>query len=447
MNMKRKVGVLMKKHSLTSFLRDDEELVLPVSKNKLISTSNNVFVLDKRNEFKFNELIEFNINELSKHPNKPYLLLITNQKNNFKYEKYKEEGYEVLEFSFTNKESFYMIDPFIIINMKINYIRELENQILSKRGKYLGLGETFISHIEMRTKIQKNKEEVKSLIKEFIKEFYIKIGEVESEKKEKILIYILTCYCDDCIKKVECPYQLTYKLINKVIFDKIEQSKTKLKKYFLNNRDEMFFDDEVIKMITVMKKDEYLTIQNNIKKVVDKNVIKEKKIDLIELKDKKPYFIVIYDKYNQKNDFDMFICKNIIRIIVNKLSKKRLYVFLSNVGSIEKYEYLFKIVNSNIRILISTNYVTENISIYNDYINSFYKTKLLIGDTSIDSLKEMMLICKLPIDNVLSVNDKTIYKTMKKMKRINLQTSDILFLNEEDGLKVMKYKYKSKQGG
>ena len=59
----------------------------------------------------------------------------------------------------------------------------------------------------------------------------------------------------------------------------------------------------------------------------------------------------------------------------------------------------------------------------------------------------MMLICKLPIDNVLSVNDKTIYKTMKKMKRINLQTSDILFLNEEDGLKVMKYKYKSKQGG
>ena len=52
----------MKKQSLTSFLREDEKLILPVSKNKLISTSNNVFVLDKSKDLKLNELIEFNIN-------------------------------------------------------------------------------------------------------------------------------------------------------------------------------------------------------------------------------------------------------------------------------------------------------------------------------------------------------------------------------------------------
>ena len=39
----RKEGKKKKKHSLTGFLKEDEELILPISKNKLISTSNNVF--------------------------------------------------------------------------------------------------------------------------------------------------------------------------------------------------------------------------------------------------------------------------------------------------------------------------------------------------------------------------------------------------------------------
>ena len=77
-----------------------------------------------------------------------------------------------------------------------------------------------------------------------------------------------------------------------------------------------------------------------------------------------------------------------------------------------------------------------------DYINAFYKTKLLIGDTSIDSLKEMMLVCKLPVDDVLNVNNKNIYRTIKRVKKINHQAKDILFLNEDDGFKVIKYKYK-----
>ena len=83
----------MKKHSLTSFLRDDEELVLPISKNKLISTSNNVFVLDKRNEFKFNELIEFNINELSKESNLKHLAnILSTYKSNDDF----ESAYELI---------------------------------------------------------------------------------------------------------------------------------------------------------------------------------------------------------------------------------------------------------------------------------------------------------------------------------------------------------------
>ena len=138
----------------------------------------------------------------------------------------------------------------------------------------------------------------------------------------------------------------------------------------------------------------------------------------------------------------MFIYKNTIKTFVDKLSKNKLCVFLSNIENIEKYEYLFKIVNSNIKIFISTNSITDKLNIYNDYINAFYKTKLLIGDTSIDSLKEMMLVCKLPVDDVLNVNNKNIYRTIKRVKKINHQDKDILFLNEDDGFKVIKYKYK-----
>lgn len=432
----------MKKQSLTSFLREDEKLILPVSKNKLISTSNNVFVLDKSKDLKLNALIEFNINELSKHPNKPYLMLISNQSLSGGYEKLKEEGYEVLELDFFNKESFYMIDPFILINKKIDYVRKLKSQIQNKRGKYLGIGETFISHLEVRNKIQKCKEEIKKLVKEFVNEFFIKIGEIENEKVEEILICIITCYCDDCIEMIECPYKLTYKLINKVILDRIELSKTKLKKYILNERDEIFLDKEIIKILSNIKKMEYSVLQDNIKKVVNKNILKEKKIDLIELKDKKKYFITINDKNIQKNNFSMFIYKNTIKTFVDKLSKNKICIFLSNIENIEKYEYLFKIVNSNIKIFISTNSITDKLNIYNDYINAFYKTKLLIGDTSIDSLKEMMLVCKLPVDDVLNVNNKNIYRTIKRVKKINHQAKDILFLNEDDGFKVIKYKYK-----
>ena len=399
----------MKKQSLTSFLREDEKLILPVSKNKLISTSNNVFVLDKSKDLKLNALIEFNINELSKHPNKPYLMLISNQCLSGGYEKLKEEGYEVLELDFFNKESFYMIDPFILINKKIDYVRKLKSQIQNKRGKYLGIGETFISHLEVRNKVQKCKEEIKKLVKEFVNEFFIKIGEIENEKVEEILICIITCYCDDCIEMIECPYKLTYKLINKVILDRIELSKTKLKKYILNERDEIFLDKEIIKTLSNIKKMEYSVLQDNIKKVVNKNILKEKKIDLIELKDKKKYFITINDKNNQKNNFSMFIYKKTIKTFIDKLC-----VFLSNIENIEKYEYLFKIVNSNIKIFISTNSITDKLNIYNDYINAFYKTKLLIGDTSMDSLKEMMLVCKLPVDDVLNVNNKNIYRTIKR---------------------------------
>ena len=85
-----KVAVLMKKQSISTFLKEDEGLVLPISKSKLISTSNNVFVLDKRKDLKLSELIRFNLNELSSHPNKPYLLLITNQNTNVEYEKIKK---------------------------------------------------------------------------------------------------------------------------------------------------------------------------------------------------------------------------------------------------------------------------------------------------------------------------------------------------------------------
>ena len=442
MIINKKSGDSMKKQSLTSFLREDEKLILPVSKNKLISTSNNVFVLDKSKDLKLNALIEFNINELSKHPNKPYLMLISNQSLSGGYGKLKEEGYEVLELDFFNKESFYMIDPFILINKKIDYVRKLKSQIQNKRGKYLGIGETFISHLEVRNKIQKCKEEIKKLVKEFVNEFFIKIGEIENEKVEEILICIITCYCDDCIEMIECPYKLTYKLINKVILDRIELSKTKLKKYILNERDEIFLDKEIIKILSNIQKMEYSALQDNIKKVVNKNILKEKKIDLIELKDKKKYFITINDKNIQKNNFSMFIYKNTIKTFVDKLSKNKLCVFLSNIENIEKYEYLFKIVNSNIKIFISTNSITDKLNIYNDYINAFYKTKLLIGDTSMDSLKEMMLVCKLPVDDVLNVNNKNIYRTIKRVKKINHQAKDILFLNEDDGFKVMKYKYK-----
>jgi hypothetical protein len=221
----------------------------------------------------------------------------------------------------------------------------------------------------------------------------------------------------------------------------MELNKTRLSKYF-NNRDEVFSNEEIIRMLSKIKKTEYLMLQKDIEKIVDQNVKKEKKVDLIELKDKKPYLIIINDKNSQKNNFDIFIYKNIVKTIINKLSKKKLCVFLSNIVDIEKYEYIFKIVNSNIRIFLSTNSITEKNCIYNDYINAFYKTKLLIGDQNIDALKEMMLVCKLPIDDVLSINNKDIYKTMKKVKKINFQTSDMLLLNEEDGLKVMKYKYK-----
>lgn len=432
----------MKKQSISTFLKEDEGLVLPISKSKLISTSNNVFVLDKRKDLKLSELIRFNLNELSSHPNKPYLLLITNQNTNVECEKIKSEGYEVLEFDFFNKDSYYMIDPFSIINEKINYIRKLENQIFNKRGKYLGIGETFISHIEVRAKIQKNKEEVKKQIREFIDEYYMKIGEVENKILEGIFVGILTCYCDDCIKMVENPYKLTYRLINKIILDKIDESKTKLVKYFINNRDEVFMDIEITKILSKIKKDDYLMLQKNAKKVVEKNIIKEKKIDLIEVKDKKPYFIVINDKDTQNNKINIFIFKNIIRSLVNKLSKKRLCIFMSNLEKIEKYEYIFKIVNSNIKIFISTNSISDKIGIYNDYINAFYKTKLLVGDINMESLKEMMQVCKLPINNFLNVDRKDVYKTMKKIKKNNFQASDMLFLNDDNGLRVIKYKNK-----
>ena len=72
-----------------------------------------------------------------------------------------------------------------IINEKINYIRKLENQIFNKRGKYLGIGETFISHIEVRAKIQKNKEEVKKQGKDIKKLSVKELDDIYNLVKER----------------------------------------------------------------------------------------------------------------------------------------------------------------------------------------------------------------------------------------------------------------------
>ena len=59
-----------------------------------------------------------------------------------------------------------------------------------------------------------------------------------------------------------------------------------------------------------------------------------------------------------------------------------------------------------------------------------------------ESLKEMMQVCKLPINNFFNVDRKDVYKTMKKIKKNNFQASDMLFLNDDNGLRVIKHKNK-----
>lgn len=430
----------MKKQSLSSFLKEDANLVLPIGKNKLISTSDNVFVLDKRGKTTSKELIDFNIDGLTKHPNKPHLVLITSEYSDSEYKKVIDEGYELFNLDSSYQDSFYMIDPVGLIDSKIKYIRELELQISNKRGKYLGIGEVFISHIDLRNKIEKSKKEVKNLINEFIRGFFIKIGEHENKKAEELLIGIMTSYCDNYIKGVERPFKLTYKVINQIFIDRLEDNKTKIKRYIFNDHEDWLIDKENLNDIFKMNKDEFIKLLKSTKNIVNKNVIKEKKLDLIELNNKKPYFITINDKYIQKNDFSMFIFKNTINSIINMLSNKKLCMFMTNINDIEKYEFIFKKVNSNIKIFISINSISENMNLYNDYINSFYKTKLFIGDTSIDSFKEMMFLCKLPFEEVITNDDRNVSKILKKVKNINYETGEMLLINKNEGFKIIKYK-------
>ena len=187
--------------------------------------------------------VDQNIAVLGKSKGKPSIVISDPKKE--LYEKHartlEKEGYKISVLDLREPYSSERWNPMNVLLRRIRLVKDLENNLQQKDGKYYGAGEVFLSYRDARTRMQELKDE----IYENAQDLVYTLCPVQNrdqptwEQGARNLIFgFVLAMCEDCIKGKIDESQLVLFNVYHNITKYCSEDTTALRNYLIEGRDE-----------------------------------------------------------------------------------------------------------------------------------------------------------------------------------------------------------------
>ena len=371
--------------------------------------------------------VDQNIAVLARSKTKPSIV-ITDPKREL-YEKHSgrlaQEGYKISVLDLREPYSSARWNPMNVLIRRIRLVRDLQNNLQSKDGKYYGAGETFLSYNAARLRVQELKDE----IYENAQDLVYTLCPVQNrdqptwEQGARNLIFgLVLAFCEDCIKGKMDEKQLLLFNVYHNITKYCSADTTALKEYLMTGRDEFSKVRGLVNTVLITS-DKTLTsylseVNAYMQQLSDDGILSltsENDLDIVNM-DEKPnaVFIVVPDERFTRHRFVTLFITQMYKELVEKANlnsrrgqtetailKRNTYFVLDEFGNLPKFENVEGMVtvarSRGIRFLFVLQSLSQLTAKYGREIGDIVKTncnvKIFIGSDDPETRREFSELC------------------------------------------------------
>ena len=226
----------------------DDEIVIGAEKKgkavEIISTSAlHALIVGTTGSGKTTGFVDQNIAILGRSKGKPSMIIADPKKE--LYEKHakqlESEGYKISTLDLREPYSSVRWNPMQVLIRRIRQVRELQNDMQEKDGKYLACGEVFLSHSDARTRVQELKDEIFENAMDLVYTLcpiQNKDQPTWEEGARNLIFGLVLAFCEDVISGKMDEKQLQLFNVYHNITKYCSEDTTALKKYLLEGREE-----------------------------------------------------------------------------------------------------------------------------------------------------------------------------------------------------------------
>ena len=312
-----------------------------------------------------------------------------------------------------------------VLLRRIRLIKDLENNLEHKDGKYYGAGEVFLSYRDARTRVQELKDE----IYENAMDLVYTLCPVQNrdqpnweEGARNLIFGLVLAFCEDCIKgKMEEKQLLLFNIYHNIT-KYCSEDTTALRSYLLEGRDEFSKVRGLVNTVLITS-DKTLTsylseVNSYMQQLSDDGILSltsENDLDIINM-DEKPnaVFIIVPDERFTRHRFVTLFITQMYKELVEKANlnlrreqtetailKRNTYFVLDEFGNLPKFENIEGMVtvarSRGIRFLFVLQSFSQLTAKYGrdigDIVKANCNVKIFIGSDDADTRKEFSELC------------------------------------------------------
>lgn len=371
--------------------------------------------------------VDQNISVLSKSKGKPSLVISDPKKE--LYEKHakqlEKQGYKISVLDLREPYSSARWNPMNVLTRRIRMVKDLENNLEQKDGKYYGAGEVFLSYRDARTRMQELKDE----IYENAQDLVYTLCPVQNrdqptweEGARNLIFGLVLAFAEDCIKgKVEEKQLLLFNIYHNIT-KYCSEDTTALREYLLEGRDEFSKVRGLVNTVLITS-DKTLTsylseVNSYMQQLADDGILSltsENDLDIVNM-DEEPnaVYIIVPDERFTRHRFVTLFITQMYKELVEKANlnlrrqqtdtailKRNTYFVLDEFGNLPKFENMEGMVtiarSRGIRFLFVLQSFSQLTAKYGREIGDIVKTncnvKIFIGSDDSDTRKEFSELC------------------------------------------------------
>lgn len=382
--------------------------------------------------------VDQNIEVLAHCKTKPSLV-ITDPKKEL-YQKHskqlKKEGYQISVLDLREPYSSAKWNPMNVLIRRIRLVKDLQNNLKSKDGKYYGAGEVFLSYNDARLRVQELKDE----IFENAQDLVYTLCPVQNrdqptwEQGARNLIFgLVLAFCEDCIKGKMDEKQLLLFNVYHNITKYCSEDTTALKTYLMDGRDEFSKVKGLVNTVLITS-DKTLTsylseVNAYMQQLADDGILSltsENDLDIMNMDEaSNAVFIIVPDERFTRHRFITLFITQMYKELVEKANlnsrrnetetailKRNVYYILDEWGNLPKFENIEGMVtvarSRGIRFLFVLQSFSQLTAKYGRDIGDIVKTncnvKIFIGSDDPETRREFSELCGQKKVKTFSVN-------------------------------------------
>lgn len=302
-----------------------------------------------------------------------------------------------------------------VLIRRIRQVRELQNDMKEKDGKYYACGEVFISHVDARTRVQELKDEIFENAMDLVYTLcpvQNKDQPTWEEGARNLIFGLVLAFCEDCIAGKMDEKQLQLFNVYHNITKYCSEDTTALKQYLLEGRDEFSKVRGLVNTVLITS-DKTLTsylseVNSYMQQLADDGILSmtsENDIDIANM-DESPnaLFVIVPDERFTRHRFVTLFLTQTYKELVEKANtnlrkketdtailKRRAYFILDEFGNLPKMENIEGMVTVGRSRGIRYLFVLQSFSQLNakythlKMLESFFK--IVLADAPVDVIE------------------------------------------------------------